>query len=77
MDIRSHVETRRLLEKPSPIDDQAYKHREDLIDAALCAWTAALWWRQGLSACQVLGLTHDLERPAATIIAPALPHQRR
>ena len=77
MDIRSHVETRGLLERPSPIDDREYKHREDLIDAVLCAWTAALWWRNGLSACQVLGRAEDVERPAATIIAPALPHQRR
>src|SRR6516164_6909806 len=69
---------RRLAEQPSPIDDVAYKHREDLIDALLCAWTAALWARHGLDRCQVLGPAGTLDgRPAATIIVPARPEQRR
>lgn len=63
--------------EPSPERDAPYKHREDLLDALLCAWTAALWHRHGLARCQVLGE----EAPAApgttaTIIAPARPEQR-
>jgi predicted RNase H-like nuclease len=70
--IDSHPVTRPLTEQPSPLADAAYKHREDLIDALLCAWTAALWSRHGPARCQVLGLPE-----AATIIAPARPAQRR
>ncbi len=76
LDLRSHEVTRKLLEEPSPLDNRAYKHREDLIDAALCAWTASLWHRHGLESCQVLGAVPNVERPAATIIAPARPEQR-
>ncbi len=75
LDLRSHEVTRKLLEEPSPLDNRAYKHREDLIDAALCAWTASLWHRHGLESCQVLGAVPNVERPAATIIAPARPEQ--
>jgi len=76
--LRSHVVTRQLAEQPSPAGDAAYKHREDLIDALLCAWTAAFWARHGLDRCQVLGpaATADAS-PAATIIVPARPEQRR
>jgi predicted RNase H-like nuclease len=79
----SHPVTRLLAGEPSPLSDAAYKHREDLIDALLCAWTAALWARHGLDRCQVLGLPADPAAPAvpttpaATIIAPARPEQRR
>lgn len=76
LDLRSHAETRRLLHEPSPLAAGPYKLREDLIDAVLCAWTAALWWRHGLDRCQVLG--GDGRGPRrATIIAPARPEQRR
>ena len=80
LDLRSHPQTRLLLDEPSPVAQTAYKHREDLIDAALCAWTAAYWWRHGTARCQVLGLNDtrgdaDPER-AATIIAPARPEQQ-
>ena len=40
----------------SPLKDGEYKHREDLLDAAICAWTAALWARWGEVRYQVLGL---------------------
>ena len=76
IDITSHTRTRQLLDEPSPISDVAYKHREDLLDAVLSAWTAALWWRWGTERCQVLGGQPDAPRPAATIIAPARPEQR-
>jgi predicted RNase H-like nuclease len=76
LDLRSHSVTRRLLDEPSPIADRDYKHREDLLDAALSAWTAALWSRFGTERCQVLGEAPGVERPAATIIAPARFEQR-
>jgi predicted RNase H-like nuclease len=76
LDLRSHSTTRKLIEEPSPLDNRAYKHREDLIDASLCAWTASLWHRHGFDACQVLGTPGEIERPAATIIAPARSHHR-
>jgi predicted RNase H-like nuclease len=71
LDLRSHELTRALVDEPSPINDDDYKHREDLLDAALSAWTAALWRRKGVIACQVLGYEPEVERPAATMIAPA------
>jgi predicted RNase H-like nuclease len=74
--LRAHSETQRLLDEPSPESDVEYKHREDLIDAVLCAWTAALWHRQGLQRCQVLG-ADSTAMPSATIIAPARAEQRR
>jgi predicted RNase H-like nuclease len=74
----SHPVTRLLAEEPSPLGDAAYKHREDLIDALLCAWTASLWARHGFGRCQVLGPPAGTDGGrAATIIAPARPEQRR
>ena len=60
----SHPVTKELAEKPSPGTDAAYKHREDLIDALLCAWTASLWARHGFSRCQVLGLPANASQRA-------------
>ena len=71
MSLDTHPETHRLVTEQSPLKDADYKHREDLLDAAICAWTAALWARWGEARCQVLGLD---EPPGdgirATIIAP-------
>ncbi|MFJ7494129.1 DUF429 domain-containing protein [Streptomyces sp. NPDC097727] len=76
--LSSHVVSRRLLDEPSPQLAADYKHREDLIDALLCAWTAALWSRHGLVRCQVLGADSLVPRGSApTIIAPARPEQMR
>jgi predicted RNase H-like nuclease len=79
LDLRSHPVTAQLLDERSPLDDRAYKHREDLIDACLAAWTAALWIQCGADRCQVLG-EHDMlvddRGQHATIIAPARPSQR-
>jgi predicted RNase H-like nuclease len=72
----SHPITQQLVAEPSPLNDTAYKHREDLIDALLCAWTAALWSRHGTYRCQVLGPS-GTAKPVPTIIAPARPEQRR
>jgi predicted RNase H-like nuclease len=78
IDLRSHPETRRLIDEPSPKAGAAYKRREDLLDAAICAWTAAYWHRHGFMACQVLGLDAGSEdEQAPTIIAPARNEQRR
>jgi predicted RNase H-like nuclease len=79
MDLRSHPETRRLLDEPSPPRPTAYKQREDLLDAALCAWTAALWHRHGDVRCQVLGAGDPATDGGRvpTMIAPARPEQRR
>ncbi len=64
--------------EPSPLNDTAFKHREDLVDALLCAWTAALWSRHGTDRCQVLGPTGSgTAEPVPTIIAPARPEQHR
>lgn len=79
LDLRSHPVTAQLLDERSPLDDRAYKHREDLIDACLATWTAALWIQCGTDRCQVLG-EHDVfvndQGQRATIIAPARPLQR-
>jgi len=74
IDLRSHPVTATLLDEPTPLADRAAKHREDLLDAALCAWTGLLWGRHGLAHCQVLG---GDESPPATVIAPCRPEQRR
>ena len=77
MDLASHHETRRLLEESSPHTEKEYKHREDLLDATLCAWTASLWFYLGEQRCQVLGRDDPLSEPhCATIIAPARKEQR-
>lgn len=78
IDLKSHVETRVLVETPSPAVIAEYKKREDLLDAAICAWTAALWRQRGQQRCQVLGVDPDLPtiRPIASIVAPARPEQR-
>lgn len=79
LDLRSHPTTFKLIDEASPFDDRAYKHREDLLDAALAAWTALLWVRKGLDRCQVLGAgeASPERRRVPTIIAPARPEQRR
>jgi predicted RNase H-like nuclease len=76
IDLLAHPVTRTLTDEGSPINDRAYKHREDLIDAVICAWTGLLWLNYGLDRCQVLGVG-DRDRPVATIIAPARPTQRK
>ena len=77
MELLTHSETRRLVVEKSPERPKEYKHREDLLDAALCARTAALWTRWGESRCQVLGLDETpTNHQRATIIAPARPEQR-
>lgn len=46
--LETHPVTKMLKDTASPIADAEYKHREDLLDAAIAAWTAALWSRWGL-----------------------------
>jgi predicted RNase H-like nuclease len=78
LDLSSHPVTAALLKEHSPLIDRDYKHREDLIDASVAAWTGALWVRHGLTRCQVLGDCGepDQQGARATIIAPARPTQR-
>lgn len=76
LDLGSHEVARELIESPSPLDDVSYKKREDLLDAAVCAWTASLWASHGTSRCQVLGLDPNVGDRQATIVAPARPEQR-
>lgn len=79
LDLGSHPTTDSLVTEPSPLLDAAYKHREDLIDALLSAWSASLWHRHGTRRSQVLGASDPLvvDGQRATIIAPARPEQRR
>ena len=77
LDLSSHAETRALVERPSPVPDAVYKHREDLLDAVLCAWSASLWSGWGREHCQVLGCDDPLrDGLRATIVAPAKDGQR-
>lgn len=74
--LSSHPVTAALAQAPSPLADLPYKHREDVLDAVICAWTASLWHRHGTGRCQVLG-EPSASGTAPTIIAPARPEQRR
>ena len=75
LNVLSHTTTAQLAKTPSPVDNRDYKHREDLVDAIIAAWTAALWSREGFQHCQVLG-EPDPPHPTATIIAPCRAEQR-
>jgi predicted RNase H-like nuclease len=76
--------TAALVLEPAGLVDRAYKHREDLLDGALCAWTAAFWERHGDDRVQVLGADPALSRDPTdalgrrgVVVAPARPSQRR
>ncbi|MDP4334282.1 DUF429 domain-containing protein [Curtobacterium sp. A7_M15] len=78
----SHPLTRALAE-PSGIHGPTHKHREDLLDGALCAWTAAFWERHGDDRVQILGADPRLPSDAPdeagrrpVVVAPARPSQR-
>jgi predicted RNase H-like nuclease len=77
IDLSSNPVTATLRDEASPVLDGPYKHREDLLDAALCAWTAAIW-SQHPERVQVLGATdeQDADGHRPTIVAPARPEQR-
>lgn len=79
LDLASHPTTDMLVTERSPLLDRAYKHREDLIDAVISAWTASLWWLYGTGRSQILGAgdVPSADGHRATIIAPARPEQRR
>jgi predicted RNase H-like nuclease len=80
LDLASHGITSQLISEGSPLGNAAYKHREDLIDASVAAWTAALWTQSGFKRCQLLGFDDECLDPdgrRATIIAPARRTQRR
>lgn len=78
----THPLTRALAE-PSGIHGPTHKHREDLLDGALCAWTAAFWERHGDDRVQILGgdpcLPSDAVDEAGrqpVVVAPTRPSQR-
>lgn len=80
----THPVTAALVREPAGVLDRPYKHREDLLDGALCAWTAAFWERHGDDRVQVLGADAALPRDPVdargrrgVVIAPARPSQRR
>ncbi|WP_309620536.1 DUF429 domain-containing protein [Salinibacterium sp.] len=77
IDIASHPVSAALLLR-SPLTNSEYKHREDLLDSLLCAWTASIWHFHGSARVQVLGVDADRDeggrRP--TIVAPARESQR-
>jgi len=78
IDLRSHPATAVLLDEQSPHANREYKHREDLLDACIAAWSAAVWVRHGFARSQVLGDERGPDgRPAATIITQCRPEQRR
>ena len=54
LDLDAHPLTRDLRD-PSVLHGPTHKHREDLLDGVLCAWTAAFWERHGDERVQVLG----------------------
>ena len=78
LDLDTHPVTALLAAEPSPLKESAHKHREDLIDAAICAWTASAWSRWGLERFQVLGASDvpDDRGRVPTLLAMARPEQR-
>jgi predicted RNase H-like nuclease len=78
LDLDTHPVTALLIAEPSPLKESAHKHREDLIDAAICAWTASAWSRWGLERFQVLGASDapDDRGRVPTLLAMARPEQR-
>ncbi|MBD8703844.1 DUF429 domain-containing protein [Frigoribacterium sp. CFBP 13712] len=77
LSLASHTVSRLLVDEPSPLVDRAYKHREDLLDALLCAWTASIRVRTP-GRLQVLGSTTEPDERGrrATLLAPARDSQR-
>ncbi len=78
----THPLTRALADS-SGIHGPTHKHREDLLDGALCAWTAAFWERHGDERVQILGGDPRLPSDALdeagrrpVVVAPARPSQR-
>ncbi|PZE80195.1 DUF429 domain-containing protein [Curtobacterium sp. MCBD17_032] len=82
LDLDGDPRTRALAE-PSVLHGPTHKHREDLLDGVLCAWTAAFWERHGDRRVQVLGgddRSPSDPRDAAgrlpALVAPAREAQR-
>ncbi|MFJ3383361.1 MULTISPECIES: DUF429 domain-containing protein [unclassified Curtobacterium] len=83
LDLDSHPLTAALRE-PSVLHGPTHKHREDLLDGVLCAWTAAFWDRHGDQRVQILGgdpgLPSDPVDEAGrkpVVVTPARGSQRR
>ncbi|WP_176505461.1 DUF429 domain-containing protein [Curtobacterium sp. 314Chir4.1] len=74
LQLDSHPLTAELAEL-SGIHGPTHKHREDLLDGALCAWTAAFWERHGDGRVQILG--GDAPHQHGPDAAGASPGNRR
>ncbi len=77
IDLRTHPVTAALPCEPSPLADRPAKHREDLVDAVILAWSGLLWLRHGLTRSIALGDPTDTDDPPAQILAAVRPEQRR
>jgi len=75
--LASHPVSRLLVDELSPLVDRPYKHREDLLDALVCAWTASMRARRP-GRMQVLGAASEPDALGrrATLIAAARDSQR-
>lgn len=78
LQLGTHEVTRELVAEPAPLVEAQHKHREDLIDAVLAAWTAGVWSRHGTGRCVVLGSADvpDSKGRIPTLIAIAREDQR-
>ncbi|WP_285028089.1 DUF429 domain-containing protein [Plantibacter sp. ME-Dv--P-122b] len=78
LDLDTHPVTAHLIAEPSPLKESAHKHREDLIDAAICAWTASAWFCWGLERFQILGASDapDDRGRVPSLLAMARAEQR-
>ena len=78
IDLRSHPRSAERVDVTRPASATQYKRRDDLLDAAIRAWTAAFRHRYGLERSQVLGTPHGppAQHAIASTIAPASPEQR-
>jgi predicted RNase H-like nuclease len=72
IDLSSNKQTNELFDMSEALKKSDYKHKEDLLDAVICAWTGLLWLKFGTKRCQVLG-----SNDTATIIGPMNGAQRR
>jgi predicted RNase H-like nuclease len=66
-----------LRQQHSPLDDRDYRHRVDLVDALICAWTAALWHRHGLARRQIIGAPPAPDNGRTVVIIAPAHHEQR
>lgn len=74
--IQSHPVTGDLAKQPSPLNDPAYKHREDLIDALLCALDRITMCATALTDGRSSACPPNPQAPGGHDDRPARPKQR-